>query len=291
MDWQAFEAWCLADYDKALGTLKEQRRRYRYFAKHGFSVDRFFSSPAAGRDEFRRFLAKRKAAGARRWAVITYIKAANWLVDYANLDVGAAGRWERWKLPKEPESEPRTLTEAQRDAVLGYRHPSLLTERRRRALAWICRHTELRPADIAALRVSRIDAALSAVWLDRPAKKGRARFVLFPRSAWEPSSELQAWFEVRVPGDAFFTDRGGEASSSAYISREIACIGLDLGFPVSATRLRRAGAQEMERLGVPERVIGHRLGHTSRQSTERYLSRLTAEAVRRELEDAGVPGF
>lgn len=288
MDWSAFEAWCLADYEKAAGTVREQLRRYRFFEKHGFRVDAFLQSPRAGRDEFRAFLAKRKSAGARRWAVITYIKAVNWLVDYANRDGGA---WERWKLPKEPESEPKTLTEAQRAAVMAYEHRCDVTMRRRRALAWICRHTELRPADIAALRVSRIDRDLSAVWLARPAKRGRARYILLPRSAWEPSGDLQAWFEVKVPGDAFFTDRHGQPSSSAYISREIASIGLDLGFPVSATRLRRAGAQEMERLGVPERVIGHRLGHTSRESTERYLSKLTAEAVRRELEAHGVPGF
>lgn len=298
LDWLDLESWARIDKGRAEATVAKRMSRIRYMTKTGFDWERFAVSPEAGEQEARRWL-RWKSADGSPWAIREYQKALNWVVDYI-VDVQRRIDWRgvHWDLVKEPRTIGPAYSEADLGVLRAYTHPIESVRKRRRAILWLCEATGLRRSEIASLRVQDVDLPNLRLYIHRPAKGGKRRWVPIGSEASHPKRPLVAWLRFResitVGGlDALWVSiqRGSPVPMKVHgIKQDFWRIRVETGVPVSFNRFRHTRARALTRDGVNLRILQELYGHQSPASTARY-AQVDDDAMRAELERLKIPGY
>ena len=238
-----------------------------------WACEREFAPSDLHRDRVSAFLAAQQGAGKAARSVARLASALRQFLGFLRMEgEGAAGPEAVVRPPRPPRILPRTLTEAQVEALLAA--PDLNTPLGVRDRAWI----ELFYAS--GLRVSEL-AGLSArtVYLDegflKVLGKGRKeRLIPFGESAehW-----MRAWIALRPGfrprGDTLFVGRLGEAITRQHLWRMLKAYARSAGISpaeVSPHVLRHAFATHLLDHGADLRAVQAMLGHADISTTQIY---------------------
>ena len=238
-----------------------------------WACEREFAPSDLHRDRVSAFLAAQQGAGKAARSVARLASALRQFLGFLRMEgEGAAGPEAVVRPPRPPRILPRTLTEAQVEALLAA--PDLNTPLGVRDRAWI----ELFYAS--GLRVSEL-AGLSArtVYLDegflKVLGKGRKeRLIPFGESAehW-----MRAWIALRAGfrprSETLFVGRLGEAISRQHLWRMLKAYARSAGIDpaeVSPHVLRHAFATHLLEGGADLRAVQTLLGHADIATTQIY---------------------
>lgn len=307
MDWHDFEAWCLADYDKAATTVMEHMRRLRLLQGWGLDVGVFLGGPDEALRQGRAVLAARRAgrhpAGPRTpasgHAMRNAQRVLNWLADYGAARQG--GKWPRWELSREPRPNRVRLDPAQVVAARAYRCKPEFVSRRRRAMLWLMLATGLRRSEVARVRVQDVDLLRCRLFVAFPVKGGAPRWVPLPLEAKHPRRPFMAYLRARElvgsgDQDALWLVRprhgSWQAMTVAGFSAECATVSRELGFSVGSTVMRRTRARDLlVRRGVPVQAVQAAYDHASPAMTQQYAGGMDWQEQAAALRKAGGPGY
>jgi integrase/recombinase XerD len=238
-----------------------------------WACERQISPSDLDRDRVTAFLVTQQGAGKAARSMARMASALRQFLGFLRMEgAGAAGPEAVVRPPRPPRILPRTLTEAQVEALLAA--PDLNTTLGVRDRAWI----ELLYAS--GLRVSEL-AGLSArtVYLDegflKVLGKGRKeRLIPFGESAehW-----MRAWLRLRPSlrprADTLFVGRLGEAISRQHLWRLLKAYARTAGISPSAVSphvLRHAFATHLLDHGADLRAVQAMLGHADIATTQIY---------------------
>lgn len=303
LDVDAFQTWALVYLDggRAPSTVKQHVRQVRFMERQGLCWAQFLSSPAAAVDEAGAFLAPLQLAGERE-AVRNYKKTLNWVAKW-HAQRNPGFRELHWDLPHSARVEPRRQADDQVDAILAYRHPDVVLERRRRCLGWFIVNTGLRRGEIGDIRLEDLDEARRVLYVGKPRKDGRRREVPMPDDAWHPDGPLLLWLDVRpqlVVGTWLWTTdyRGGRHPGARRLTGDVLYntdlteMSRELGFRISFTRVRHwRGRTLRKKYRQPLEVVQAAYGHADPKTTMGYVDDVDAGDMRASYERGGVPGF
>lgn len=291
MDTKDFADWLLTEYEPRPlfpATVNDTLSKLRNLQRCGLDLDAFTAKPGSARKAARKVLALKATMGghALRDAQVMLNRVIAWKAarNRAWLTV-------RYSLAPAPKST-RPIQEAGEVAALeGYAKGRDAYENARRvALIWMVRACRLRRGEFSRMEVQHLrphfSPSFGAILVPLPGKKGRARVIPLPPSAWDPGGPLQRWLKVRRrdprhPG-ALWVRRDGlewQAMTPGGLTVEMNQISKDVGFRVSFNRLRRYAFTRMKRLKVPPWVMLDLHGGSSYRVLEEYLGGLTTDEV------------
>jgi len=169
----------------------------------------------------------------------------------------------------------RTVTELQAACSRG------LTGQRNAALLAVLRASGLRISEALALRVGDVFEHEGSVGLHVRCGKGRKeRRVAVTQDGIEP---LRTWQRARasLPGDVLFPTLAGGKLDTSYVRHLLPRLARKAGVTqrVHAHGLRHTHAFGLANAGVPVHVVQRQLGHSSLDTTGRYLDHLGASGV------------
>lgn len=290
MHTQELADWLLTEFEPRPlkpATVDDTLRKLRNLAKCGLDVDAFLASAATAREVAKPVLAmKARLEGS---ALRDYQVVLNRLVSWKAAK-DPAWKVVRYKLAPEPKSRRPIQEPAQVAALEGYRGRDRYETGRRRALMWMVRATRLRRGEHSRMTVHDLrpdyDPSFGAILVPLPGKRGRARAIPLPDSAWDQDGPLQAWLRMRRPDKAnpaaLWTRRDGlvfRALSPSDMSVEMNAISKELGFRVSFNRLRRFEFTRLKKAQVAPWVLLALHGGSSYRVLEHYLGELTPDEV------------
>ena len=296
LDVDALQSFMLVNLDHAAMTVEHRLRSMRHMAANGFDWQLFLSSSTAAVKEAERWLAAKKLAAGRS-TLHNYQFVLNDVAAYQAVhDDDFEDVWFETTKPLYGHPDPYSRLELV--ALTTYRCANSFTERRRRALIWLCLNTRLRRTELQRINVEDLDERRAVLRVPHPAKGGKPRSLPMPRETWSPARPVAAYLAARgrvlkrmkrdVPG--LWISQVGAPLGINMLSRETFDLSRELGFAVSYNRFRRTGATKLLRLGVGLPAVQFLLGHRDPRSTMHYYDP-TCDDVREDLERCHIAGF
>ena len=176
------------------------------------------------------------------------------------------------RAPRPPRSLPKTLSEAQVEALLAAVDPSTPLGLRDRAWLELLYASGLRVTELATLPA--LSVFLEQGFLKVMGKGRKERLIPFGEAAAEA---LRRWLAVRPTlrprTDALFVGKGGEALSRQHLWRLVKAYAAKAGIPaerISPHVLRHAFATHLLDHGADLRAVQAMLGHADISTTQIY---------------------
>lgn len=300
MEWRDFEDFLVADEGMSPDTVNQTLGYLQRAARDlGFEPDGFLSDPELAKVAGRRALANLRRAGGSNNAFNHLVRAINALARFGALrEKRFEDVW--FRMVKEPKPGPKIFHHWELRKVLAYKSPKRgwrgreETERRK-ALAWVGLFTAMRRSEIAAMRQGDLDPVNRTYTVRKPGKLGDPRTLGIEREFYHPVRPLMVWVRRRPiasedpTGLWTKTLRDGRVRvlGRNEVGQELQELGQAVGLPANFNRSRHTRATALLRAGRNIRLVQRILGHSSIQTTARYLE-MTDEEVRDEL-DKGAP--
>lgn len=275
-------------------TIKDQRRHWRAMERLGFDLATFLKGPEGATRVAENVIVAAKMEGRPSNTLRNFGKILNRCLLFAKAHDERFKALAPWKLEKAARPSKERHDEAELQALMDYRHPTPVVERRRRAMLSIAMHTGLRRSEVAKLRREGVVSLGGRWWLKvTPAKGGDRRAV--PMPADHVDARLSEWLDLRdcVAGTKgpLWLRPGGRSISPEVAGQEFWKIGQELGFSVSFTKMRRTYARRLMLAKVHGSVGMHALGHSSAKVFEGYAGGITDQDLVAAYHEAGLPGF
>ncbi|MGB1697635.1 MAG: tyrosine-type recombinase/integrase, partial [Thermoplasmatota archaeon] len=205
----------------------------------------------------------------------------------------------KWKLPPEPDSNPRRLTPKQVDALHDYDCKNEFVAKRRRCLIWLSSILGLRPKSMAALKMADFELGARTKYVRVAALKGgKSGEMALPDQILDHDRPFMEYLAVRpdVEGDWFFVGKHHQhheykGMTSGGLRRDAEYIKRATGFPFSLYDLRRYRNWYEKRMKVESQVSAHANGHGGVQNVVTYRGVMDAEEQADGYAKAGIPGY
>lgn len=244
------------------------------------------ASTSADQLLLRTYLRHRQQAGVGSRSLARFLTALNGFQKYLQLEEKQGGAF--FQIPKLKYARPMQPFLPQSDALKLAGDDELLTsadpflQSRNRMLVLLLYATGLRRAELAAIRLSDIDAKTGML---RTIGKGKKERQVPIGESIVP--ELRDYLELRAAQltrhnkatDALFLNRDASPISLRTINRLVHALGLRAGFSLTPHMLRHSFASHLLDNGADLRVIKELLGHASLSTTQQY-THLTAERLK-----------
>lgn len=184
---------------------------------------------------------------------------------------------------RQPQLLPRDLSDAEVERFVG-----VVTDVRDRAMIFLMLYAGLRVGEVATLSAAAISEPTDPAAPIRLRVLGKGRKERVAYLCREGALPLARYLQVHPPGDRdapLFRTRRGTAISVAGIQERIAHYAQQSGVDVTCHRLRHTYGRWMAEHEMPVLTLARLLGHTSIQTTQRYIDGADPE-VRRSYETA-----
>jgi len=171
--------------------------------------------------------------------------------------------------------DPEVLTTKEVTDILE-KFPSSKTGIRNRALVAVYLYSQVRCNEGLDLRPRDIDWDRGSITVRR-GKGGKRRVVSIPTEIL--NTYVRPWHQVRPAGTYEFCTHKGNRLHDSYVRRMLkrAANRAGISHRVHVHGLRHTGAFNLAEKGVQIRDIQHQLGHTSLDTTARYIDHLGAD--------------